>query len=138
MAVLHGIFEEGYRLLPAYCEQMRKTNPGSIASVFATGQDNCFQRLFMSYQASIYGFVNACRPLLELYKVHLKGKYLGELICASAVDTDDALFPLAIAVVDVESDENWMWFMSELRKLLRLNTDNMPRLQLSLKVRYLR
>lgn len=127
MAALHGTFEEGYGLLAGYCEQLRKTNPGSIATVYATG-DNCFQRLFISYQASIYGFLNACRPLLEIDRAHLKGKYLGALLCAAAIDADDALFPLAIAIVDVESDENWMWFMSELRKLLGVNTDSMPRL----------
>lgn len=128
MAALHGTFEEGYRLLPQYCEQIKKSNPGSIASVFTTGQENYFHRLFISYRASIYGFLNACRPLLELDKADLKGKYLGALLCASAVDADGGLFPLAIAVVDVESDENWMWFMSELRKLLGMTTDNMPRL----------
>ncbi|XP_073294676.1 uncharacterized protein [Primulina huaijiensis] len=128
MAALHGTYEEGYKLIPAYCEQIRKTNPGSIASVVATGQDNSFQRLFVSYRASIYGFINACRPLLELDRVHLKGKYLGLLFCAAAVDADGALFPLAIAIVDEETDENWIWFMSELRKLLGVNTDNMPRL----------
>ncbi|KAK8568886.1 hypothetical protein V6N13_106767 [Hibiscus sabdariffa] len=128
MAALHGTFEEGYRLLPAYCEQIRKTNPGSVASVFSTRQENCFQRLFISYRASIYGFINACRPLLELDKADLKGKYLGTLLCAAAVDADDSLFPLAIAIVDVENDENWMWFVSELRKLLGVNTENMPRL----------
>ncbi|KAK4792168.1 hypothetical protein SAY86_022603 [Trapa natans] len=128
MAALHGTFEEGYRLLPAYCDQIRKTNPGSIASVFATGQDNCFQRLFISFRSSIYGFINGCRPLLEIDRVHLKGKYLGALLCAAAVDADDSLFPLAVAVVDMETDENWMWFMSELRKLLGMNTENMPRL----------
>ncbi|KAL8125142.1 hypothetical protein AgCh_012716 [Apium graveolens] len=127
MAALHGTFEEGYGLLAGYCEQLRKANPGSIATVYATG-DNCFQRVFISYQASIYGFLNACRPLLEIDRAHLKGKYLGALLCAAAIDADDALFPLAIAVVDVESDENWMWFMSELRKLLGVNTDSMPRL----------
>ncbi|XP_077226980.1 uncharacterized protein LOC143860295 [Tasmannia lanceolata] len=128
MAAVHGTFEEGYRLLPAYCEQVRKTNPGSIALVSATGQDNCFQRLFLSFRASIYGFINACRPLLELDRVHLKGKYLGMLLCAAAVDADDALFPLAFAIVDEEREENWMWFLSELRKLLGVNTENMPRL----------
>ncbi|KAK1384326.1 putative Short-chain dehydrogenase-reductase B [Heracleum sosnowskyi] len=127
MAALHGTFEEGYGLLAGYCEQLRKANPGSIATVYATG-DNCFQRIFISYQASIYGFLNACRPLLEIDRAHLKGKYLGALLCAAAIDADDALFPLAIAIVDVESDENWMWFMSELRKLLGVNTDSMPRL----------
>ncbi|GAA0152058.1 hypothetical protein LIER_10634 [Lithospermum erythrorhizon] len=127
MTSLHGTFEERYMFLPSYCEQIRITNPGSMASVVATGQDNCFQRLFVSYSAAIYGFINACRPLLELDRVHLKGKYLGMMFYAAAVDAEDSLFPLALAVVDIESDENWMWFMSELRKLLGVNTDTMPR-----------
>lgn len=126
LAAVHGTFEDGYRLLPAYCDQIRRTNPGSIALVYATGQENCFHRLFISYRASVYGFLHACRPLLELDRAHLKGKYLGTLFCASAIDADDTLFPLAFAVVDVESDENWMWFLSELRKLLGVNTDKMP------------
>ncbi|KAI3874095.1 hypothetical protein MKW98_013756 [Papaver atlanticum] len=127
MAAVHGTFEEGYRLLPAYCEQVKKTNPGSIAAVFS-GHENHFQRLFVSYRASIYGFIKACRPLLELDRTHLKGKFLGSLLCAAAVDADDTLFPLAFAIVDSESDENWMWFLSELRKLLGVNTESMPRL----------
>lgn len=128
MAALHGTYEEGFKLLPSYCEQIMKTNPGSIASVVAIGQENSFQRLFISYGAAIYGFMNACRPLIELDRVHLKGKYLGNLFCAAAVDAEDQIFPLAVAVVDVESDENWMWFVSELRKLLVMNTETMPRL----------
>ncbi|CAA6673278.1 unnamed protein product [Spirodela intermedia] len=126
LAAVHGTFEDGYRLLPAYCEQIRKTNPGSIALVYASGQEQCFQRLFISYRASISGFLHACRPLLELDKAQLKGKYLGTLLCASAVDADDALFPLAFAVVDAETEANWMWFLSELRKLLGMNTEKMP------------
>ncbi|KAI3847009.1 hypothetical protein MKW92_019951 [Papaver armeniacum] len=127
MAAVHGTFEEGYSLLPAYCEQVRKTNPGSIASVFV-GHENHFQRLFVSYRASIYGFIKSCRPLLELDRTQLRGKYLGSLLCAAAVDAEDTLFPLAFAIVESESDENWMWFLSELRKLFGVNTESMPRL----------
>ncbi|CAN6439721.1 unnamed protein product [Victoria cruziana] len=128
MAAVHGSYEEGFRLLPAYCEQIRKTNAGSIAFVVATGQENHFHRLFISYRASIYGFIHGCRPLLELERTDIKSKYLGTLLCAAAVDGNGSVFPLAFGVVDVETDENWMWFLSELRKLLGVNTDNMPRL----------
>ncbi|XP_025983750.2 uncharacterized protein [Glycine max] len=128
MAAMRGSFEEGYRLLPQYCEQVKRTNPGSIASVYANPTDNCFRRLFISFQASIYGFLNACRPLLELDRIYLKSKYLGTLLLATGFDGDGALFPLAFGVVDEENDDNWMWFLSELHNLLEINTENMPRL----------
>lgn len=128
MAAMRGSFEEGYRLLPPYCEQVKRTNPGSIASVYGSPTDNCFQRLFISFQASIYGFLNACRPLLGLDRTFLKSKYLGTLLLATGFDGDGGLFPLAFGVVDEENDDNWMWFLSELHNLLEVNTENMPRL----------
>ncbi|CAF2126230.1 uncharacterized protein LOC111214111 [Brassica napus] len=128
MATMRGSFEEGYRLLPQYCEQVKRTNPGSIASVYGSPADNCFQRLFVSFHASIFGFLNACRPLLGLDRTYLKNKYLGTLLLATGFDGDGALFPLAFGVVDEESDENWMWFLCELHNLLEANTENMPRL----------
>ncbi|XP_075073837.1 uncharacterized protein LOC142161862 [Nicotiana tabacum] len=128
MAAMRGSFEEGYRLLPQYCEQVKRTNPGSIASVYANPADNCFQRLFISFQASIFGFLNACRPLLGLDRTFLKSKYLGTLLLATGFDGDGGLFPLAFGVVDEENDDNWMWFLSELHTLLEVNTENMPRL----------
>lgn len=128
MASLRGSFEEDYRLLPQYCNQVRRTNPGSMASVCVNPTDNSFQRLFISYQASIYGFLNACRPLIGLDRTVLKNKYLGTLLFATSFDGDGALFPLAFGVVDEENDETWMWFLSELHKLLDTNTENMPRL----------
>ncbi|KAL8523084.1 hypothetical protein ACS0TY_013159 [Phlomoides rotata] len=128
MATLRGSFEEDYRLLPQYCNQVRRTNPGSMASVCVNPLDNSFQRLFISYQASIYGFLNACRPLIGLDRTVLKNKYLGTLLFATGFDGDGGLFPLAFGVVDEENDETWMWFLSELHKLLDTNTENMPRL----------
>ncbi|XP_071738197.1 uncharacterized protein [Rutidosis leptorrhynchoides] len=128
MAALRGSFEEDYRLLPQYCEQIRQTNPDSIASVYVDPADNCFQRLFISFQASIYGFLNACRPLLGLDRAVLKSKYLGTLLLATGFDGDGAMFPLAFGVVDEENGDNWMWFLSELHNLLEINTENMPML----------
>ncbi|KAL7198669.1 hypothetical protein ACSBR2_021053 [Camellia fascicularis] len=128
IAAVRGSFEDDYRLLPMYCDQIRRTNPGSISSVYVNPVDNCFQRLFVSFQASIYGFLNACRPLLGLDRSVLKSKYLGTLLFATGFDGDGGLFPLAFGVVDEENDDNWMWFLSELHNLLETNTENMPRL----------
>jgi hypothetical protein len=128
MAAVRGSFEEGYRLLPEYCRQVERTNPGSIARVYGNPDDSCFRRLFISFNASIYGFINACRPLIGLDRTLLKNKYLGTLFLATGFDGDGDLVPLAFGVVDEETDENWVWFLSELHELLEKNTENMPRL----------
>lgn len=128
MASLRGSFEEDYRLLPQYCSQVKRTNPGSLASVCVNSVDNSFLRLFISYQASIFGFLSGCQPLIGLDRTVLKNKYLGTLLFATGFDGDGELFPLAFGVVDEENDETWMWFLSELHKLLDTNTENMPRL----------
>ena len=128
MAAVHGSFEEGYRLLPQYYEQVKRTNPGSIASVYGNDIDNCFKRFFISYYASIYGFINACRPLIGLDRAILKSKYLGTLLLATGFDGDGAIFPPAFAVIDEENDDNWIWFLSELHNLLKIHIENMPRL----------
>lgn len=128
MASVRGSIEEDYCLLPQYCNMIRMTNPGSIALVYADPVDNCFQRLFVSYHASIYGFLNACRPLILLDKILLKSKHLGTLMMASGVDGEGVFFPLAFAVVDEANDESWIWFISELRNLLEINAENMPKL----------
>lgn len=128
MAAVRGSFEEDYHLLPQYCDQIRRTNTGSIAVVYGNPVDNCFQRLFISFSASIYGFLNACRPLIGLDRTPLKSKYLGTLLFATGFDGDGALFPLAFGVVDEENEDNWMWFLSELHNLLEVNAENMPRL----------
>ncbi|KDP35909.1 hypothetical protein JCGZ_09881 [Jatropha curcas] len=126
LAAIYGSSEEGYCLLPSYCEQIKRTNPGSIAEVFTTGADNRFQRLFVSFYASIYGFLNGCVPIIALGGIQLKSKYLGTLLVATSFDADGGLFPVAFGVVDLENDESWMWFLSELQNALDMNTDNMP------------
>ncbi|KAL5707153.1 hypothetical protein ACHQM5_025238 [Ranunculus cassubicifolius] len=128
LAAIYGSSEEGYSLLPAYCEQILRTNPGSIAQVFTFGTDNRFQSFFVSFYASIHGFIKGCAPLIGLSSIQLKSKYLGTLLCALSFDGDGGLFPLAFGIVDVENDESWMWFLSELHKLIEMNMGSIPHL----------
>ncbi|XP_073292598.1 uncharacterized protein [Primulina huaijiensis] len=128
LQAIFGSSEESYCLLPAYCVQIVKSNPGSVAEVFTSVADNRFQRVFVSFYASICGFVNGCLPVVGLGGIKLKSKYLGTLLSATSFDADGGLFPLAFGVVDMENDESWMWFLSELHKALEMNTEMIPRL----------
>ncbi|KAM6541562.1 hypothetical protein CsatB_006009 [Cannabis sativa] len=128
LAAIYGSSEEGYCLLPSYCEQIKKSNPGSVAEVFTTGVDNRFQRLFVSFYASICGFLNGFLPVIGLGGIQLKSKYLGTMLSATSFDADGGLYPLAFGVVDEENNESWTWFLSELHKALEMNTPNLPQL----------
>lgn len=123
LQAIYGSSEEGYCLLPTYCEQIKKTNPGSYAEVFTAGSESRFQRFFISFHASLHGFVKGCLPVICLGGVQLKSKYLGTLLSATSFDADGGVFPLAFGVVDEENDDSWMWYLLELRKALEMSTE---------------
>ncbi|KAA8545309.1 hypothetical protein F0562_020093 [Nyssa sinensis] len=114
---LQGSYKEAYSQLPFFCEKIMETNPGSLAT-FTTKDDSSFHRLFVSFHASLYGFQQGCRPLLFLDSIPLKSKYQGTLLAATAADGDDGVFPVAFAVVDAETDDNWRWFLLQLKSAL--------------------
>ncbi|GAU16740.1 hypothetical protein TSUD_199820 [Trifolium subterraneum] len=114
---LQGSYKEAYTQLPFFCEKIKETNPGSFAT-FTTKEDSSFHRLFVSFHASIIGFRQACRPLLFLDRTPLNSKYQGELLAATSVDGNDGIFPVAFAVVDAETEDNWHWFLQELKSAL--------------------
>jgi hypothetical protein len=109
---LQGSYKEAYNQLPGFCTKMVEANPGSFGKLCTT-EDKIFQRLFVSFHASICGFQN-CRPLLFLETTSLKSKYHEILLTATALDGNDGLFPVAFAVVDTENDDNWHWFLEQL------------------------
>lgn len=111
---LQGSYNEAYKQLPLFCHKIMETNPGSICT-FSTKDDSSFRSLFVSFHASISGFQQGCRPLLFLDSTPLYSKYRGKLLAATAADGNESVFPVAFAVVDEETNENWHWFLSELK-----------------------
>lgn len=114
---LQGSYKEAYNQLPSFCEKIMETNPGSLAT-FTTKEDSSFHRLFVAFHASLCGFQQGCRPLLFLDSIALKSKYQGTLLAATAADGDDGVFPVAFAVVDTETDDNWHWFLLQLKSAI--------------------
>ncbi|XVF75071.1 hypothetical protein PTKIN_Ptkin13bG0159100 [Pterospermum kingtungense] len=112
-------YEDGYNQLPSLFKQIVENNPGSIATLI-TREELSFHCLFVSLQASLHGFKNGCRPLLFLDTMTIKSKYQSELLTATALNGNEGIFPLAFAVVDIVNDDNWHWFLMQLKSALSI------------------
>ncbi|EOA15446.1 hypothetical protein CARUB_v10004088mg [Capsella rubella] len=111
---LHTSFKEAYKHLPLFVNKLVEANTGSMVDL-VVGEDRRFQRLFLSFQSCTHGFQTGCRPLLFLDAIPFKSRYHEILLIASALDGDDGVLPVALALVDVETDETWRWFLEQLK-----------------------
>ena len=67
-----------------------------------------FKRMYVRYNAQKVGFLGGCRPLVGLNGCHLKGKFGGHILSATARDRNDSIFPIALGVVEQENKDSWV------------------------------
>ncbi|KAK8683730.1 hypothetical protein V6N13_039781 [Hibiscus sabdariffa] len=113
LEMLHGNVKEQYGKLYDYLAELRSSNPGTTTILQLN--ETVFERLYICMQAMKDGFKAGCRPIICLDGCHLKGYYGGYygglLLAAVGMDANDSLYPLAFAVVEVESESSWCWLL---------------------------
>ncbi|KAF7842517.1 uncharacterized protein G2W53_004815 [Senna tora] len=116
---VEGSHVESYKKMLKYAELLLERNRGSIVKLnyhdrTSLEETPVFKRIFVCLAACRDGFLNGCRPFFGLDGCHLKGPYGGVLICAVSLDANNGLFPIAFAVVEVESKDSWSYFLEHL------------------------
>ncbi|XP_018487547.2 uncharacterized protein LOC108858060 [Raphanus sativus] len=112
----HGTCNDSYRKLPGYLNNLVLANPGSLANLHTQegdGGGHRFKYMFLALGACVEGY-KYMRKVVVVDGTHLKGRYAGCLLTASAEDGNHQIFPLACAVVDSENDKSWEWFFQNL------------------------
>jgi hypothetical protein len=110
---IHGDELAQYNLLWDFAAEIRRSNPGS--TMFVNAHAGVFQNCYMSLDACKRGFIAGCRPIIGIDGCHMKNKFGGVLLAAVGVDPNDCIYPLAIAIVEVEDTNNWKWFLGTLK-----------------------
>ncbi|CAL8168190.1 unnamed protein product [Prunus armeniaca] len=114
---IRGSAEEAYYILPAYCYELERMNPGTKTHIQTDG-NNHFVYLFMAVGACIRGFCSSMRPVIAVDATHLKSKYKGVMFVANAFDGNRNIYPLAFGIGDLETDASWHWFFTKLHEAI--------------------
>ncbi|KAF9612607.1 hypothetical protein IFM89_002203, partial [Coptis chinensis] len=95
---INGNYEASYLVVSELKKQIDIKNVGSLVKWYRHGETGEFVRFLLAYKASLDGFVNGCRPIIGLDGSFLKGKYGGCCLSAMALDAQNGLFPIGIAL----------------------------------------
>ncbi|KAG5550078.1 hypothetical protein RHGRI_015138 [Rhododendron griersonianum] len=66
------------------------------------------------------------RPFIGLDGCHLKGPYGGILLAAVGLDGNNGLFPIVVAIVEMEGSESWTFFIDHLQTVLGHGSEAKP------------
>ena len=94
--LITGNEEAQYGLLRDYAEMILRTDVRSRV-ILQTMMENenakpKFKKMYIRYNAQNVGFLGGCRPFIRLDGCHLKGRFGGQLLSATANDGNDKIY----------------------------------------------
>ena len=115
--MITGNEEAQYGLLRDYAEIISRTDVGSKV-MLQTEMENKnaepkFKRMYIRFNAQKVGFLDGCRPFVGLDRCHLKGRFGGQLLSATAKDGNDNIFPMSMVMVEQGNKDSRIWFLEQ-------------------------
>ncbi|XP_031095138.1 uncharacterized protein LOC115999427 [Ipomoea triloba] len=118
-------YSEQFKRIRDYAQECLNSNPRSTVLIKTTRvvptAPCTFHRLYVCFQAMKRGFLDGCRPIIGLDGCFLKGVMKGELLAAVGRDSNNQMYPIAWAVVEIENTDSWKWFLQLLIQDLGIN-----------------
>ncbi|KAK9270742.1 hypothetical protein L1049_026325 [Liquidambar formosana] len=106
-----------YVKIRLYAIMILRHNPGSAALVKVERPQldmaKTFQRLFIVFDAQRRGLLARVRSFIGLNACNLK------LLHVITRDGNNRMYPLAMAVVELECKDSWSWFLENLVAVIR-------------------
>ncbi|WVZ87823.1 hypothetical protein U9M48_034399 [Paspalum notatum var. saurae] len=120
LSQLYGDWDRSFDNLYRFKAQIESCSLGSVVNIdhHTINGKTRFRRMFFALKPCLDGFLNGCRPYLAVDSTFLTGRFKGQLATASAVDGHNWLFPVCFGVFDSETNENWIWFMNQVRQAI--------------------
>ncbi|KAG7534144.1 Transposase MuDR plant [Arabidopsis thaliana x Arabidopsis arenosa] len=115
-----GSTTSSYGILPSYLHMLCKSNVGTVTELHTevdSAGDTRFKYCFVALGASVRGW-KFMRKVVIIDGAHLRGKYAGCLLTASAQDGNFQIFPIGFGIVDGENDKAWEWFFKCLQQII--------------------
>lgn len=121
-----GHYIDQYNNLASYRQEILRSNPGSTIEIktMMDGAIRRFHRMYICFAACKEGWKMGCRPLICLDGCHIKGHHPGQILTAVGIDANNGMYPIAYAVVEVENQDTWTWFLEYLKWDLEIEWDN--------------
>ncbi|KAL4365299.1 hypothetical protein AHAS_Ahas07G0092200 [Arachis hypogaea] len=120
IAKVFGRWKESYQALPLWFLVMVQKMHGSQVQIETRPLYNGIQevdgvrilhRVFWNFNPCIRAF-KYCKPLVQVDRTHLYGKYKGCLLVAVAQDGNKNIVPIAFAIVESEIADTWHFFLN--------------------------
>ena len=67
--------------------------------------------MYVKFNAQKVGFLGGCKQFIWLDGCHIKHRFDRQILSPTTKDANDNIFPVAMAVVEQETKESWIWFL---------------------------
>nr|KAJ0201017.1 hypothetical protein LSAT_V11C600322690 [Lactuca sativa] len=115
-----GDYTKQYEMLRDYVLKLQATNPDTTMKIDVCSEPNPdsptrqFRRIYVWLGPLKKGFKSCLRDLLGFDGAFMKGPFLGQVLSAVGLDSNNGIYLLAYGIFESENTESWKWFLDNI------------------------